>query len=408
MGEFTFRRAVRENVPLIIGMVGGTGSGKTLSAMLLARGMSGGKEFAVIDTENGRAKHYAPAPGEKAGPKTFDFFHGELSAPFRPQAYLDAIVAFDKAGYPVIVVDSMSHVWAGDGGILDWQEEEWAAKGHAESHKMLAWVKPKMAHKQMVQRLLQLRAHLILCFRAEEKVEMRNEKKELLADIKRTESALADARPSETDELKKDLAELRAKLPNADSRTQIVPKRSGTGINGWVPICEKTLPYELTASFLVMADNPGIPLPIKLQAQHRDVIDLSKPLNEDAGRKLAQWATGTGAKTEGKPPQPAPTAGPAVTAAAPSTYPSTPSDASKQTASQPGASAGVTAVPPGATEQPPALATPRQVNDLLDLIEVKAVPRKTLDLWLKGGTWETMRHDRIQWCIDALKKMADK
>ena len=109
-----FTRAVRENVPLLLGFSGGTGSGKTYSALRVARGLAGGKRFAVIDTESGRARHYAD---------DFEFDHGDLRAPFRPEAYLEAIVAAERAGYPVVVVDSMSHVWAGDGGVLDWQEE---------------------------------------------------------------------------------------------------------------------------------------------------------------------------------------------------------------------------------------------------------------------------------------------
>ena len=111
----TFRPAVRENVGLIIGLAGSSGSGKTYTAMRLAAGISGSKPFAVIDTEAGRAKHYADQ---------FKFDHAELHPPFRPAAYAEAVMAADAAGYPVIVVDSVSHVWAGDGGVLDWQEEE--------------------------------------------------------------------------------------------------------------------------------------------------------------------------------------------------------------------------------------------------------------------------------------------
>src|SRR3990172_9193561 len=163
-----FNHAVRENVGMLIGLVGGTGSGKTYTAMRLATGITGGKPFAVIDTEARRALHYADM---------FKFDHAELPAPFRPAAYIEAIHAADAAGYPVIVVDSVSHVWAGDGGVLDWQEEEldrmagddWKKR---EACKMAAWIKPKMAHKKMVQSLLQVKAHLILCFRAEQKIEM--------------------------------------------------------------------------------------------------------------------------------------------------------------------------------------------------------------------------------------------
>ena len=102
----TFRRAVRENVPLVIGLAGPSGSGKTYSAMRLAAGIAQGKPFAVIDTEAGRAKHYA---------EKFVFDHADLRPPFRPSAYAEVIHEADKAGYPVIVVDSCSHEHAGDG-----------------------------------------------------------------------------------------------------------------------------------------------------------------------------------------------------------------------------------------------------------------------------------------------------
>ena len=253
---FTFRPAVRETVSLLVGLSGGTGSGKTFSAACAWRtGSPGDRPFAVIDTEAGRAKHYADQ---------FAFDHGDLMPPFTPARYADAIAAADAAHYPVIVVDSMSHEWAGEGGILDWQEAEldrmagddWKKR---EACKMAAWIKPKMAHKQMVQRLLQMRAHLILCFRAEPKIEM---------------------------------------VRGADGKMEIREKQSLVGLHGWIPIAEKNLPYELTASFLLMADRPGVPQPIKLQAQHRDLFPLDAPITEDSGARLAAWASGGVARVD--------------------------------------------------------------------------------------------------------------
>ena len=246
---FHFKRAARENVSLLIGLAGGTGSGKTYTAMRLASGISAGKPFAVIDTEAGRAKHY----GDQ-----FAFDHGDLKPPFRPDAYADAIKAADEAGYPVIVVDSVSHVWAGDGGCLDWQDDEldrmagddWKKR---EACRMAAWIKPKMSHKSMVQKLLQVRAHLILCFRAEPKIEM---------------------------------------VRGKDGKMEVIAKQSLTGLDGWIPVCEKNLPFELTISFLLMAQNPGIPHPIKLQEQHRALFPLNKLINEESGKRLAAWASG--------------------------------------------------------------------------------------------------------------------
>lgn len=259
---FTFRKAIRQNVSLLIGLAGASGSGKTYTAMRLAQGIAGDKPFAVIDTEAGRAKHYADI---------FSFDHGDMTAPFSPAAYADAIAAADAAGYPVIVVDSCSHEHAGTGGILDMQEAEFVRMGAREAVKMTSWIKPKGEHRKMVQKLLQVRAHLILCFRAEEKIEM---------------------------------------VKNSDGKMEVRKKVTATGIDGWQPICEKNLPYELTASFLLMASRPGVPLPIKIQEQHKALFPLDKPITEESGKMIAAWAAGgskpvsspTPASPEPKPP----------------------------------------------------------------------------------------------------------
>jgi hypothetical protein len=243
-----FRPAVRENVGLLIGLAGGTGSGKTFSALRLAAGICGDKPFAFIDTESRRGLHYADM---------FRFDHAELRPPFRPSAYAEAIATADKEGYGAIVIDSMSHEWSGDGGVLDWQQEEFERLGGREATKLLSWSAPKQGHKKMVSKLLQSRAHLIFCFRAEPHVEMVKE----------------------------------------DGKTKIVPKTGLTGLNGWFPVTEKNLPFELTASFLLMAERPGIPLPIKLQEQHRALFPLDQPINEESGRRVAEWAAGGAAPT---------------------------------------------------------------------------------------------------------------
>jgi hypothetical protein len=247
---FTFRPAARENVGLLIGLSGSSGSGKTYTALRLAKGIAGDAPFCVIDTEAGRSRHYSDR---------FRFDVGDLKPPFTPDAYAEAIAAADAAKYPVIVVDSTSHEWAGEGGILDWQDAEldrmagtdWKKR---EACKMAAWIRPKMAHKQMVQKLLQVHAHLILCFRAESKIEM---------------------------------------VKNDQGKYEIVEKKSLTGLHGWIPISEKNLPYELTVSFLLMADRPGVPLPIKLQEQHKPLFPLDQVITEESGARLAAWARGS-------------------------------------------------------------------------------------------------------------------
>lgn len=267
----TFRPGVRENVGLWINLVGGTGSGKTYTGFELASGMSGDKAFAVIDTENRRALHYGDA---------FKFDHAELRAPFRPDTYSEAVLAADQAGYAVIMIDSGSHVWAGDGGVLDWQEDELTRMAGTdynkrEACKMASFIKPKMAHKQMVNVLLQVKAHIIFCLRAEPKIEMVKE----------------------------------------NNKWVVQPKTSMTGLDGWIPVCEKNLPFEATASFLLMADKPGIPHPIKLQEQHRAMFPLGKPISRQSGKLLSEWAAGKKAAAETKATAPVGPTGPTSTAA---------------------------------------------------------------------------------------------
>lgn len=247
----TFRPALRANVPLLISLAGGTGSGKTMSAMLIAKGLAAGQPFYGLDTENGRMLHYAD---------DFDFLHGEIRAPFRPDCYADAIdgaIKDSKQQRPVVVVDSFSHEHAGEGGLLDWHDEELQRMAGDDWKKrkamtFAAWIAPKQAHKAMVNRLLQVDAHLILCFRAQQAIE----------------------------------------IVKVNGETVVRPKESLVGADGWIPVSERTLPYEMTMSFLLTADAPGVPKPIKLQSQHRPLVPLDQPLTEDVGRKLAEWATG--------------------------------------------------------------------------------------------------------------------
>jgi hypothetical protein len=323
---FQFRRAIRENVGLWINLVGGTGSGKTFTGFRLASGMSGGKPFAVLDTENRRALHYADQ---------FKFDHAELRPPFRPSAYAEAVVAADKAGYAVIMIDSGSHVWAGDGGVLDWQEEEldrmagtdWKKR---ESCKMAAWIKPKMAHKQMVQKLLQVKAHIIFCLRAEPKIEM---------------------------------------VKGKDAKMEVQAKHSLTGLDGWIPVCEKNLPFEATSSFLLMAANPGIPLPIKLQNQHRAMFPLDKEITEESGRLIAAWATGAN-----QPSIAAPEKAPASSGISPPDAQAGAALGPQTAAAQGNGSTGGDAGP----ESPPAPAAVPTDAELVSDIE-KCVKRKNFD-----------------------------
>lgn len=118
------RQAQRVKVPLKISISGTSGSGKSYSALLMARGMaSSWDKVCVIDTENGSADLYSHLGNYNVI---------SLDAPFTPDKYIEAIRAAEEAKMEVIVIDSVTHVWSGKGGLLEYQSsiggryQDWA------------------------------------------------------------------------------------------------------------------------------------------------------------------------------------------------------------------------------------------------------------------------------------------
>jgi len=80
---FDFKPAIRENVSLLIALAGASGSGKTYSALRLAKGLAPTGKIAFIDTEARRGLHYADQ---------FDFMHADMRPPFRPENFLAGFI----------------------------------------------------------------------------------------------------------------------------------------------------------------------------------------------------------------------------------------------------------------------------------------------------------------------------
>lgn len=103
-----FQKAVRKQVKLKLALTGPSGAGKTYSALRMAKGMGG--KIAVIDAENGSASLYADK---------FEFDTLNITPPFTTEKYIEAINAAEKAGYSIVIIDSITHAWAGEGGLLE-------------------------------------------------------------------------------------------------------------------------------------------------------------------------------------------------------------------------------------------------------------------------------------------------
>lgn len=148
----SFHKAQKKQAKLRLGLVGPSGSGKTFSALAIATGLGG--RIAVIDSERGSASLYADK-------FTFDVL--ELSS-FKPEIYVEAIHAAEAAGYDVLIIDSLSHAWAGKDGALQMVDD--AAARSRSGNKFAAWREVTPVHNALVDAMLLSRCHVIATMRA--------------------------------------------------------------------------------------------------------------------------------------------------------------------------------------------------------------------------------------------------
>ena len=159
-----FQKATKHESKLRLALIGPSGSGKTYTALAIAKAMAeqlpdlDTARIALIDSEHGSASKYADL---------FRFDTAKLDS-FSPLAYVNYIRAAEDAGYDIIIIDSLSHAWMGQGGVLDQVDQ--AAK--RSSNKFAAWRDVTPRHNALVDALLRCRAHLIVTLRAKTRYAM--------------------------------------------------------------------------------------------------------------------------------------------------------------------------------------------------------------------------------------------
>lgn len=159
--DFLFTEATRENALLRMAITGVTGGGKTYTAIGLATYLLGGterdpsmkKRIAVIDSERGSAALYAKG-------RPWHFSHLRLER-FEPETYVRAIKAAEEQGFEVIVIDSLSHEWAGTGGALE-QVDKSAKNGNT----FVAWGGVTKRHNAVIDAIMGSSVHVIATMRS--------------------------------------------------------------------------------------------------------------------------------------------------------------------------------------------------------------------------------------------------
>lgn len=246
---FEIKRAERKGKPQLIGLWGPSNSGKTMSALRIARGLAGDKgKIVLIDTENGRAENYA----EKVG----GWDHLDFQPPFRPLRYTEAVGDAERFGANVVIVDSTSHCWQGEGGVVEMAEAS-KTQNNRPMTGLGKWKSPKMEFTKMMNALLRCRVHIIFCLRV------------------------------------KELNVQRGKGKDAEIESM-----------GLVPICEKNFIYEMTIAFLIGPDHKTVAEPtddlkfppimpaFKIPEELIGAIKPRTMLTEATGEAIADWVAG--------------------------------------------------------------------------------------------------------------------
>jgi hypothetical protein len=163
-----FKKAVRKKVYIKIATIGPSGSGKTMGSIRLAKGLGG--KVAVIDSENDSSSLYSH----------LDFDVCPITEPFTTKKYIQAIKAAEEAGYDVVVVDSISHAWAGSGGILDRKNIKDSVGGNSFQN----WSVFTKEQNEFVQAVLSAKIHVICTMRSKVDYVMQENDKGKLAPKK--------------------------------------------------------------------------------------------------------------------------------------------------------------------------------------------------------------------------------
>lgn len=234
MSILNIRPAVREGARIVLGVSGVSGSGKTYTALQIAWGLANGdaSKVGLLDTENKRGSLYSDILVNK-DKQVQQFLIGDLYSPFSPQRYAAAIKEFQAAGVEVLVIDSASHEWEGEGGCEDIADD---------GGKVANWKKAKREHKRFMNTLLTCDMHIIVCLRAREKTSFVDPKKPVSLGIQ--------------------------------------------------PICEKNFMFEMTASLLIHEQGKYRDI-LKCPAELQSILD--KPdgyLGAREGLALRKWIDG--------------------------------------------------------------------------------------------------------------------
>lgn len=227
-----FKKATRQNATIKMAITGTSGSGKTYSALLIAKGLGG--KTALLDTEYGSASLYADK---------FEFDTWDELDPrgFPPEYFINVIKAAEEAGYKNLIIDSLTHEWSGRGGCLELADA--IAKAKYSGNSWSAWSEVTPRHNKLIEAIIGANINIIVTMRT------------------KTEYVLVE-----------------------DAKGKKRPQKVGMG-----SVQRDGMDYEFTLMFELDRDS-------HIAAVGKDRTGLfvdPRIISEDTGKTIAQWLSGS-------------------------------------------------------------------------------------------------------------------
>lgn len=235
LDDIQFTKAVRRRSKMRIALAGPSGSGKSYSALLLAKGLGG--SIAAIDTEHGSLPLYS---------HLVDFDTFSLTAPYSADRYIKAIKTAEAAGYDNLIIDSFSHAWSGAGGILDMHSMEELKQKNG----FRAWREVTPKHNELVDTILGAKMNVIVTLRS--KQDWVNEKdsdgkwnikKVGLAPIQREGVEYEFTLVYDVDHSTHKAVASKTRIEMFDKRVEIISEQTGRDIVAWM----ESIPEDIKA-----------------------------------------------------------------------------------------------------------------------------------------------------------------
>jgi hypothetical protein len=154
--QMRIEKATRKQSKIRLSLAGAAGSGKTYSSILLAYGLCADfNKICVIDTENRSASLYSHLG-------VFNVIN--LSAPFHPGKYVEAIQLCEESAIEVIIIDNTTHAWSGKGGCLELHEQETVKMRIPNS--FTAWAAITPLYQKFIDAIVNSSCHVICTLRS--------------------------------------------------------------------------------------------------------------------------------------------------------------------------------------------------------------------------------------------------